>query len=86
MIGGPKTWRHEKKKKPRMCWGLEKYDAPGKCCGLAERIHQFIDRAVQVLSLGGEAVDLVDRMKDRGVVLCRRTCRPISGSDAWVAV
>jgi len=28
-----KTWQHEKKKKPRMCWGLEKYDAPGKCAG-----------------------------------------------------
>src|SRR6266853_3191010 len=63
-----KTWRHEKKKKPK-CAGLRKIRCAGKVCGLAEGIHQFIDRAVQVLVAPAESVDLVNRMEDRGVVL-----------------
>src|SRR6267378_1205137 len=58
----------EKERAPNVP-GLRKIRCAGKVCGLAEGIHQFIDRAVQVLVAPAESVDLVNRMEDRGVVL-----------------
>src|SRR5882762_10767554 len=58
----------EKEKAPNVP-GLRKIRFAEKVCRLAERIHQLIDRAVQVLVAPAESVDLVDRMKDRGVML-----------------
>jgi hypothetical protein len=46
-----------------------KNDRDKKSCGLAEGIHQLVDRAVQVLVASAQSVDLVDRMQGCGVVL-----------------
>src|SRR5882762_4095561 len=58
----------EKEKAPNVP-GLRKIRFAEKVCGLAERIHQLIDRAVQVLVAPAESIDLIYRMKDRGVML-----------------
>src|ERR1700682_5041940 len=58
----------EKEKAPNVS-GLCKIRRPEKKMGdLAERIHQFVNRAVQILVAPAESVDLVDRMKDCRVV------------------
>src|SRR5712691_4783674 len=39
---------------------------------LAEGVHQFIDRAVEILVAPAQSVDLVDRMEDCGVMLAAK--------------